>query len=284
MELIQLNNAKAFPKAEDHILIKMGEPIGLTVNFPVAQERREIAFFMVHDDRRHQKKTIKGNALGTVPAFRIKEPKGMKVKFIHSGEFGRVVARIGSVPIEAQELALTVVFHVLSNDRLNSGNIHSLRQWNFITYIKGCMESEWKILSSLPIQVCKEITGTTRDPSLRKRKKRPNSYDRVNLTGGRHGLGFNESITNVSITYLREVITPSLIDNFKALTQCTCQEMGPNVDDELKNLHKLLAVLRPRTEVEGAPFVSEENKNRERNATIILNVPLKDIVDENFSG
>ena len=101
MELIQLKNAKAFREAEDHILIKMGEPIGLNVNFPVVQERREIAFFMVHDDGRHQKKTIIGNSLGTVPAFRIKEPKGMKVKLIRSDEFGRVVARLGRVPIDA---------------------------------------------------------------------------------------------------------------------------------------------------------------------------------------
>ena len=132
----------------------MGEPIGLIVNFPVVQVRRKIAFFMVHNDGRHQKKTIKGNALGTMPAFRIKEPKGKKVKFVHFGEFGRVVVRIGSVPIDAQELGLTIVFHVSSNDKLNSGNIHYLRQWNFITYLKGCMELELKILGFLPIQVC----------------------------------------------------------------------------------------------------------------------------------
>ena len=139
----------------------MGEPIGLNVNFSLVQERREIAFFMAHDDGRHRKKTITGNALGTVPAFRITEPKGTKVKFVHSGEFGRVVAGVGSVPIDAQELALTIVFHVSSNDKLNSGNIHLLRQWNFITYLKGCIESEWKILNSLPIQVGKEIAETS---------------------------------------------------------------------------------------------------------------------------
>ena len=82
----------------------------------------------------------------------------MKVKFIHFGEFGRVVARIGSVRISAQELHLVVGVHVSSNGKLNSGNVHLLRQWNFSTYLKGCMESEWKILSTLPIQVSKEIT------------------------------------------------------------------------------------------------------------------------------
>ena len=72
---------------------------------------------MVRADGTHQIKAFKGNALGTVPAFRIKKPKGMKVMFIHSGEFGRVVARVGSVPIDAQELALTIVFtsHLTSN-------------------------------------------------------------------------------------------------------------------------------------------------------------------------
>ena len=57
MELIQLNNAKAFRKAEDHILIKMGEPIGLTVNFPVAQEHREMAFswFMIIEGIRRKR-------------------------------------------------------------------------------------------------------------------------------------------------------------------------------------------------------------------------------------
>ena len=92
------------------------------------------------------------------------------------------------------------------------------------------------------------------------------------MTGGRHGVGFNkESITNVSITYLREVITPNLIDNFEALAPCTCQEKGPNVDDELKYLHKLLTILRSRLVVEGANYLSEENKIHGQNATIILN-------------
>ena len=100
-----------------------------------------------------------------MPDFRIKEPKGIKVKFIHSGELGMVGAKIVSVPIDAQETALTIVFHVSSHDKLNSGNIHLLRQWNFINYLNDCMESEWKILNFLPIQVCKEITRTSRDPS-----------------------------------------------------------------------------------------------------------------------
>ena len=80
---------------------------------------------------------------------------------------------------------------------------------------------------------------------------------------------------------MREVITPSLIDNFKVVTRCTCQEKGPNVDDELENPPKLLAVLRARTESEEASFVSEENNILGKNASIILNIPLKDIVDEN---
>ena len=93
--------------------------------------------------------------------------------------------------------------------------------------------------------------------------------------GGRRGVGLNkESITNVGITYLTMVITPSLIDNLKALTRCTCREKGPNVEDDLKNRQKFLAVIRPVTEVKGANFVSEENKNRGQNAIIILNVPL----------
>lgn len=86
-------------------------------------------------------------------------------------------------------------------------------------------------------------------------------------------MGFNkESLTNVVITYLREVITPSNIDKFKGLARCTGQEEGPNVDDKLKNLQKLLVVLRWRTEVEGANFVSKENKDRGQKATIIFNV------------
>lgn len=67
---------------------------------------------------------VKRNVLDTVPAFRIKESKGMRVKLIHSGEFERVVARVGSVPIDAQQFALTIVFYVSSKDKLNSGNIH----------------------------------------------------------------------------------------------------------------------------------------------------------------
>ena len=61
------------------------------------------------------------------------------------------------------------------------------------------------------------------------------------MGGGRHGEGLNkESITNVGIAYLRKLITPILIDSFKALARCTCQEKGPDVDDALKTSPKIV--------------------------------------------
>ena len=209
MELKQLGSAVAFRDGNDHIMVKRDTSFGLTVKIPVGLERREIAFFVVHADERHKKHTIKGNVRGTVPVFRIKDTKGLKIKFVRCSEFGRVVARIGSVPIGTRELVFTAVFHVSSSDKVSSGNRHSLRQWNFITCLKGCSESKWKLLQSLPVQVYKEITGASRDPGLRKRKKRSTTNDRISVTNGQCYMRYVEKpVTSVGIDVLKEIITP----------------------------------------------------------------------------
>ena len=69
-------------------------------------------------------------------------------------------------------MKLHVTFNQLSTNIMNHGNIHEARRWNLLFLTKSNNEDLWKKLAHLPIQVCAEVTGKTRDPQIRKRMKR----------------------------------------------------------------------------------------------------------------
>ena len=71
-----------------------------------------------------------------------------------------------------KEIKLYITFNQLSTSVINHGNIHDARQWDLLFLTKSNNENLWKKLAYLPIQVCAEVTGRTRDPQVRKRAKR----------------------------------------------------------------------------------------------------------------
>ena len=285
MKLQQLGNAAAFRCAQDHALVKLNSPLGLTVKIPDSRDYQDIAFCVVHAIDKHERAAVKRNPSGTIPVFRIQDPKGMKVIFIQTERYGRVIARKGILPATTNEFSFTAVFHTLSSDKLNEGTIHSYRPWNFIVYLKGRFESKWKLLESLPVQVCKEVTGASRDPRLLKRNKRPTPNQAV-TTGSRHGFASRMRYTpNIDIAFLRGVVAPQLIQGLETLAQCTCQPKIHNIEELVSYLKTLLEMVGSRAvEVKDSESFSSGKQHPSGNAsTIVLKVELEDIVDKMYS-
>ena len=282
MKLHQLGSAMAFRCAQDHSLLKTNEPVGLTIGVLVSRAPQDIAFFMVHANEKHWRRTIKGNSMGTVPVFRVKEPKGMRIAFIQTGRYGRVIARKGVVPAVTDEFVVTLKFHTSSSDKLNAGNIHSHRQWDFIVYLKDRFDSDWKLLKCLPVQIYSEITGASRDPVHRKRRKRPMLDGTGRKSGWQVSLSRQGPFPNVSIALLRGIITPKLIQNLKIMERCTCQPKAAGVEGQVRSLQHLLETVGPRV-VEnddlGSVLSRHSHRSREEN-TIVLKVELEDVLDK----
>ena len=89
-----------------------------------------------------------------------------------------------------------------------------------------------------------------------------------------------EPVTSVGIDVLKEIITPRVIDTFRALAHCTCHPELHDVDDQIQKLQDLLEMISFGPKALLPDFSSKENKKREGRPEIVMKVDLKDIVDE----
>ena len=150
--------------AKNYIMIKVNEPIGIILEKPKIQDDIVIALFIVHANNQYKNALVCGDKQKTKPPFIVEKPWNTETRRIETQDYGGVIASEIKTTIEMKEMKMIIKFGLLSTDRLNSGNRHKARQWDLIAYYKSQKETDWKKLTSLPIQICKEITGPNRDP------------------------------------------------------------------------------------------------------------------------
>lgn len=161
---------KAFSKGDNFFLIKKNEKIHIEIELLSNTVVSHLLVCIVHDSINFRDKMIQG--CNGFPAFAINYPDRFVTETIQLKEYNDVLGFTTPVESTTKEMKLYVTFNQLSTNVINHGNIHEARQWNLLFLTKSNNENLWKKLAYLPIQVCAEVTGKTRDPQVRKRTKR----------------------------------------------------------------------------------------------------------------
>ena len=170
--LSQPSNRKAFSSGDNFFLIKKKEKIHIEIELSSKTLVSQLFVCIVHDSVNFRDKIIQGH--NGCPAFGVNYPHSFVYETMQLEEYKDVLGFTSPVESTARKMKLHLTFNQLSTNIINHGNIHEARRWNLLFLTKSNSENSWKKLAHLPIQVCAEVTGTTRDPKARKRMKRYN--------------------------------------------------------------------------------------------------------------
>ena len=168
--LAQSGHRKAFSKGDNFFMIKKNEKIRIRTELISYIDVSQLAICIVHDSVNFRDKIIQ--VCQGSPAFEINYPDRFVSETIQLEGYRGVLGFTTSVEPETKEINLYVTFKQLSTSVINHGNIHDARQWNLLFLTNSNNKNSWKELACLPIQICAEITGKTRNPKARKRAKR----------------------------------------------------------------------------------------------------------------
>ena len=95
--------------------------------------------------------------------FKINSP-GFHVQNLAIEKYGGgVFASVAELSGKTESLQFTMEFETLSSSKINLGNFHRNRVWRMVPLIRLNDKSVWEELPFLPVQVCAEIGGKSRD-------------------------------------------------------------------------------------------------------------------------